>query len=150
MANKSPDNLSSVRQYRLLVAAIEQSTAMVLYKGFSSVDHPYTAEPVITFASYQFYEKPLPLTPDEAARLTALCCNPESFNLNPESWFCDFHEDYCVEWRSEEQAVQLVFCFSCDEVYGLKRGGKFKMAMRSPDVFRAIFPPLASAEDSDQ
>jgi hypothetical protein len=113
----------------------------VVYQGFSSVDHPYAVESILALDAYQFYEKPLPLTPNEAARLTALCCDPENFNFNSECWFCEFHEDYGVEWRSGQRPVQLVFCFTCDEVVGLQQGGWFQMAMKSPQVFRALFPP---------
>jgi hypothetical protein len=129
-----------VRHYRRLVEAIQRSTQVVLYKGCSSLDHPHPEEPVISFDSYRFYKAPLPLKPEDAVKLTELCCNPENFILEGGVSLCLFHEDYCVEWRSDEQTTQLVFCFTCAEVYGRYKVGRVSMPLSSPEVFQALLP----------
>jgi hypothetical protein len=144
---EEPDDPTIVRHYRRLVEAIQQATEIVLYKGCSSLDHPHPEEPVIRFDDYRFYQDPLPLKSEAAAKLTALCCNPENFNLDGLIWMCAFHEDYGVEWRSGDQATRLVFCFTCHVVYGRHRGGEFFMTMASPEVFQELLPTSPRTDD---
>jgi hypothetical protein len=131
-----------LRNYRLVVEGIRQSTEVVLLKGCARIDHPDPDEPVIAFDEYRFYQEPLPLGQDVAATLTELCCDSRQFYLKGDlSIPCAFHEDYALEWKQGDDATQMLFCFSCGLVYSRRAAIQEYFIMTSRKTFQNLFPP---------
>ncbi len=114
--------------YEYLVEGIRQATQIILYEGLPAwwnkvaFNRELALKETIQYSYGTFYKELLPLTEDDAEKLTHLCCDKTSFMLGWHS-DCMFHADYCVEWLCGEDITRITVCFSCHDIHG-QRGSR--------------------------
>lgn len=78
------------------------------------------SEPTLIIDDFEFYQKPLEVSPEYQSQLTAIVCNPASFSEYRGMKLCGgFRPNVCIEWQFESEGQQwhsrAFACLGCDE-----------------------------------
>jgi hypothetical protein len=115
------------KDYEPLAHLVAKADRVTLYEGLPHQDErqlfeqEMAAKPTIEIHEFRFYERTLPLTPDDITALRGIFAKTETFQTYGGGKKCGgFHPDYCVEWGAGDSQIRLLICFGCDEakVYG--------------------------------
>ena len=135
--------------YPPIAAQIKQAQGVVLYEGLphqyfekESLASELDTKQTVEIHQFPFYRELLPLTKDDAAKLTALFCDGKT--LKPDSAYVSmgyrtqnpdgsvitagracggFHPDYCIEWDVNGKKYYMQVCFGCCmvKIFGARR-----------------------------
>ena len=106
-------------------SSVAKLTSLTMYEGLP-VETKLLASELRTkkttkFQDYPFYSETLTVSKADAATLTKICSDPASL-AQFEKKFCEFHPDYCLEWKVGKETWRALICLGCGEVkfYGPK------------------------------
>lgn len=114
---------------------IKQATEVRLYEGLPHqvyehelLDQELNTKKTITLHKFPFYQELLPVTSEDANRLTTMFGDEQAIlpyrgverlpdgRLVVAGRACGgFHPDYCIEWVAQGEVYQLLVCFGCTE-----------------------------------
>jgi hypothetical protein len=102
--------------------ALEGAKKVVIYFGTPErrQNDLKPSEPTLIINDFEFYQKPLEVSPEYQSQLTALVCNPASFSEYRGMKFCGgFRPNVCIEWQFESEGQQwhsrAFACLGCHE-----------------------------------
>ncbi len=107
----------------LLTSCSRDAETITLYEGLphqgyeSKTLEAEKKKPTIEFLKYPFYKTPLKMEKGDAAILSAILSDPNSFvKWSGEKKCGGFHPDYAIEWGNEPETSVTLICFGCGEV----------------------------------
>ena len=108
-----------------IATAVGKLTSVTMYEGLPGETKLLASElktkKTVKFRDYPFYAETLPVSEADAAALTKILADRGSI-AEFKGKFCDFHPDYCLEWKIGKETWQALVCLGCGEVkfYGPK------------------------------
>jgi hypothetical protein len=123
-AEQPPRTDTRFENLSMILAGIPRAGNVLLYEGLPGNfwepdlrERELRRKKTIRIHGYPFYEELLTFEGTDADPLTSLLAATDSFRpyggLKP----CgDFYPDYCVEWKTGEEATQALICLECGEV----------------------------------
>jgi hypothetical protein len=113
---------SAAIHWRQFTGTLGNAKRMIIYLGTPSrsLKDPRPVEPIIMVDDFEFYKEAKQISPESAAKLTALVSDSASFSEYRGMKLCGgFHPDICIEWQFEQDGQewhQRAFaCLSCRE-----------------------------------
>lgn len=107
-----------------ILAGLQNATDVSLHEGLPDVFwEPQLREEelrrwkTIKVQGYPFYDEPCPLQPADAARLTALFSQANSYRAYGAAENCGgYHPDYCIGWQGTGGPVRALVSLECGEI----------------------------------
>jgi hypothetical protein len=103
---------------------IRHSSSFTLYEGLPHqlaeaklVASEIATKKTFKMRGFSFYERPLPITREDADTLQRLVTSPDTFWSSVPKACGGFHPDYCLAWNDGGTTYYLMLCFGCHEMY---------------------------------
>lgn len=133
-----------------IVAAILKCEQVVLHEGLPHQDlepellqQELRTKKTVELGGFPFYLEPIALKDADEAKLQALSVNLASFQVY-NAKFCDFHPDWCIEFKDGDKTYQVQICLSCHEAMFIGPDSKVivDLSEKGFESFAAILRPL--------
>ncbi len=104
--------------------SIARASRVEVYEGLPHSNNEASAfdaekagpKPIVERVGYWFYRDPLPIKPDDLAKLTRTLSDSSTYRSFVGEKKCGgFHPDYLVEWRDGTVERSALLCFGCGE-----------------------------------
>ncbi len=110
--------------HKSLANGVQKSDKVILREGLPHqtferelLDQELKSKKTVKFNEFPYYGESLQLKEGDAKKLTALFCDPKSFEPFLGYKKCGgFHPDYCIEWQVGKEVYRAHICFGCHEM----------------------------------
>ncbi|HEY4258688.1 MAG TPA: hypothetical protein VGM98_00955 [Schlesneria sp.] len=135
-----------------LIAGIRNSSSLVVYEGLphqmweqEALEKELKTKKTLKRHGFPFYETPIKVKKEVAAKLTATCGDLKNFERWSGDKLCGgYHPDWCVEFQEGTNVYHVLICFGCSEArfYGSKRAVYSDLTNVSKEKFEEMLKPL--------
>jgi hypothetical protein len=126
-----------LRQFAYLSTSIADADQLDVLEGLprastETLDRTGANSDTVEIDGWDFYSKPLELTPAVSNRLRMTLLDYASFQPYSGGKFCGgFHPDFCVQWKYRGASYHALVCLGCNEILYVVPNGRAKFDYES-------------------